>query len=52
MKCDNCNKDVWIDMHYCPYCSYDLTNQFSKYKKVTDKIVTFFRKKKLGDFLF
>ena len=33
MKCDSCNKDVWIDMHYCPYCSYDLTNQISKYKK-------------------
>lgn len=33
MKCDNCKKEVWLNMHYCPYCAYDLTNQISEYKK-------------------
>lgn len=33
MKCENCNKDVQVTMKYCPYCSYDLTNQVLEYQK-------------------
>lgn len=43
MKCDNCKKDIIQTMHYCPYCSYDLTNQISIFKKKRKKknIITF-----------
>lgn len=33
MKCRNCNHDVQKTMNYCPYCSYDLTNQVLEFQK-------------------
>lgn len=33
MKCNNCKENVKPTMHYCPYCSYDLTDQATRYKK-------------------
>ena len=33
MKCTNCNNNIKFNMHYCPYCSRDLTYQILNIKK-------------------